>query len=237
MGKVDEPSEGLSLKSISSNNSIKLNFQEGASTKSKPSEGLVGQSPNLGFSKSLKALNIHSVKISEILPIESKMPSISSMSELKTHVAEYSQTPSCSKVQLSHLVNSKLAKSSNSILNGALANYCNIPIDGSLHNSSSNSLNDSLAKSNLKNTSSCPPVAESSDASRMKEDESVQKTEMVINSHTTAHNSENRIVESTDEKSVICQPQVASPLPPTSLGGLGLLMNSYGSDDDEDDDL
>merc|ERR1712083_1205668 len=202
MGKVDEPSEGLSLKSISSNNSIKLNFQEGASTKSKPSEGLVGQSPNLGFSKSLKALNIHSVKISEILPIESKMPSISSMSELKTHVAEYSQTPSCSKVQLSHLENSKLAKSSSN----------------------------SVAKSNLKNTSSCPPVAESSDASRMKEDESVQKTEMVINSHTTAHNdSENIIVESTDEKSVICQPQVASPLPPTNLGGLGLLMNSYGS--------
>jgi len=228
--KVDKPSEGLLSMSNSLDSTIMKNVEEGALAKLKPSEGSIGQSASVDCvtaesNRSSEALNVHSVKISQVLSIQSEMPSIKLMPELnKSFIAECSQTSKCS-----------LVKSSN-LADGSLANYReNLP-NGSLANSSNNPGNGSLAKSNLKNTSSCPPAAESSNATGMTEDESAAKYKLEINNHSSVHSDADiNIVDKAGKKSTFSSPSVAKPLPPSSLGGLGLLMNSYGSDNEDDD--
>jgi len=198
---VEESQQTVS-KSNSKDSSVMGIFQDGASAKSKPLEGSLGQSNSFAASKAL-----------EISIVASK-----SSSELnKPSVAE------CSKTSDSSIVNST------NHLRDFLA-------------TSSSSSSGSPAKSNLPNTSNCPLAT-----SGMKETLSFAESEYVLHEHLKKNgtlisivNSDpsvshvNPPIDKTVEISIACTTPVAPMLPSPVLGGLGLLMNSYGSDEEED---
>lgn len=108
---------------------------------------------------------------------------------------------------------------------------------------SNNSSSGVPANSNLPNTSNCPLAT-----SGMKETLSFSESESVLHDHLKKNGTLITIVESnptvslvnppidkTVEISIACTTPVSPMLPSPVLGGLGLLMNSYGSDDEEED--